>query len=398
MGEEKEDKFASLMKLCKPTPSQESKLLTCPFALESETFAGSNADPVSSSSAPTSSEPTGIVMVSLPDSSSSIDQSRGRDDELEFHTPPEQRFTSSEDQTVDCVVGEPKAFDLGSLGGDKGADDLGEGGGVVELKKNRVPDRVLRENSKEKKARVSGDSDSEFEGENEFVGINEPIAIEISSDLDTEFDEKTERANMPVDSPMKKIVENCVVAENDEVLKNGKSNGGSKKGDVHKHGLDEMVVENSKKCKLGKISEFDAVKVTEGEKAHIIGNGEGSPGSSRNAEEIEKFKYVASAAVVGRKGKERIGEGGVSINRKRELPPSIKGKAKNVRHEEVVENARSKNGLLMDLLEVLKAKKVVGIEDAGFKREEDVDFLETAKRRGLTFPKPRWWPPEGFEE
>ncbi|CAI9759474.1 unnamed protein product [Fraxinus pennsylvanica] len=241
----------------------------------------------------------------------------------------------------------------------------------------------------EKKARVSEDSDSEFEGENEFVEKNKPIVIEISSDMDAEeFDDKTERANMPVDSPMKKIMENGGVAEKDEVPENAESNGGSKNGDVQKDGLDEMVVENSKSCKSGKISESNAVKVIEGEKAHIIGTGEGSLGSFKSAEEIEKFKCVPSAAVVGRKGKERIGGGGVSVNGKRELPPSIKGKEKNVRGEEVVENVRSKNELLMDLLEVLKVK--VGVEE--------VDFLKTAKRRGLTFPKPRWWPPEGFEE
>ncbi|KAL2510865.1 Uncharacterized protein Adt_16465 [Abeliophyllum distichum] len=172
MGEEKKDKFASLMKLCKPTASQESKLQNCPMACESEILADSNADPVSSSSAPTSSEPTGIVMVSLPDSSSSIDQSTGHDDELEFHTPPEQRFSSSEDQPVDCVVGEPTTIDIGCTGGGVGTDDSGEensDSGFVELKKNKVPDGGSIENSVLKKARVSEDLDLELEGGNEFV-------------------------------------------------------------------------------------------------------------------------------------------------------------------------------------------------------------------------------------
>ncbi|KAK9080825.1 hypothetical protein SSX86_000583 [Deinandra increscens subsp. villosa] len=30
--------------------------------------------------------------------------------------------------------------------------------------------------------------------------------------------------------------------------------------------------------------------------------------------------------------------------------------------------------------------------------EVEVDFLETAKMRGLTFPRPRWWPAEGFKD
>ncbi|KAD6453149.1 hypothetical protein E3N88_07854 [Mikania micrantha] len=30
--------------------------------------------------------------------------------------------------------------------------------------------------------------------------------------------------------------------------------------------------------------------------------------------------------------------------------------------------------------------------------EDDIDFLETAMRRGLTLPRPRWWPPEWFKD
>ncbi|KAL8199463.1 hypothetical protein R6Q57_013031 [Mikania cordata] len=30
--------------------------------------------------------------------------------------------------------------------------------------------------------------------------------------------------------------------------------------------------------------------------------------------------------------------------------------------------------------------------------ERDVDFLETAKMRGLILPRPRWWPAEGFKD
>ncbi|CAI9772463.1 unnamed protein product [Fraxinus pennsylvanica] len=323
-------------------------------------------------------------MVSLPDSTSSIDQSTGQDDELEFHTPPEQRFTSSEDQTVDCAVGEPTAVDLGCTGCGAGKDDQGEGtsgSGFVELKKNKVPDWGFSQNSLEKKPRVSEDSDSECESENEFVEKNDPIVIEVLSDSEREeLDENIERANMAVDSPMK-----ISIAEKGEVLKNGESNEGDKNGDVNKN------------CKPGEISEANVLKIYEGEKAHKNGDGEGRPDSAKNAEEIEKFKYVPSAAVDGRKGKERVGGGGVSVNGKRELPPSMKGKEKNVRGEEVVGKARTKNGVLMDLLEVLKVEKAV-VGDADSTYEEDVDFLETAKRRGLTFPKPRWWPPNGFQE
>ncbi|CAA2973878.1 Hypothetical predicted protein [Olea europaea subsp. europaea] len=221
-------------------------------------------------------------MVSLPDSTSSIDQSTGHDDELEFHSSPKQRFTLSEDQIVDCV---------------------------------------------------------ECEGENEFIEKNNPIVIEILSDWESEkLDEKTERSTMAMDSPMKKSI-----AENFEVPKIGESKGG--------------------------------------EKAHKNSDGKGRPDIAKNDEEIDKFKYVTFADLTRGKGKKEFGE----------------GKEKNVRGEEVVGNARTKNGLFMDLLEVLKmAKAVVG--DADSKCKEDVDFLEMATRRGLSFPKPRWWPLNGFQE
>ncbi|KAJ0579093.1 hypothetical protein HanRHA438_Chr05g0246571 [Helianthus annuus] len=34
----------------------------------------------------------------------------------------------------------------------------------------------------------------------------------------------------------------------------------------------------------------------------------------------------------------------------------------------------------------------------GGDEDDNVDFVETAKMRGLTFPGPRWWPPQGFKD
>ncbi|KAK9066145.1 hypothetical protein SSX86_013466 [Deinandra increscens subsp. villosa] len=42
--------------------------------------------------------------------------------------------------------------------------------------------------------------------------------------------------------------------------------------------------------------------------------------------------------------------------------------------------------------------KMVGEESKSSSNSNDADFLETAKMRGLTLPRPRWWPPQGFKD
>ncbi|KAI3501080.1 hypothetical protein L1887_28938 [Cichorium endivia] len=62
---------------------------------------------------------------------------------------------------------------------------------------------------------------------------------------------------------------------------------------------------------------------------------------------------------------------------KRQLPVSFHGAEK--KHE----------GFIDTLNRAMKLLK------GDVKADGDDDFLETAKRRGMTFPRPRWWPPEG---
>ncbi|KAI3711045.1 hypothetical protein L2E82_40849 [Cichorium intybus] len=62
---------------------------------------------------------------------------------------------------------------------------------------------------------------------------------------------------------------------------------------------------------------------------------------------------------------------------KRQLPVSFHGAEK--KHE----------GFIDTLSRAMKLQK------GDVKADGDDDFLETAKRQGMTFPRPRWWPPEG---
>ncbi|GFZ02053.1 hypothetical protein Acr_15g0006620 [Actinidia rufa] len=69
---------------------------------------------------------------------------------------------------------------------------------------------------------------------------------------------------------------------------------------------------------------------------------------------------------------------GVAVNKGYEVQKNVNG------------GSARKNGLLDAL------KWVAG--EMGEGSEVDFDFLETAKSRGMTFPRPRWWPPEGYDD
>lgn len=74
---------------------------------------------------------------------------------------------------------------------------------------------------------------------------------------------------------------------------------------------------------------------------------------------------------------------------KRKLPWSM-------RECEKGSNGVMKNGPFKDLVEV--AQTVLEKVSDGSHGGESVSLLETAERHGWVFPRPRWWPPEGFND
>lgn len=100
------DKFASvIIPHCQPTASQEEKLQSCPLARESEVF----SDDIQSSSS--SEQATGIIMVSLPESSD------------EYQTPPEQHSYSQNSGNDDQVP----ATNTAAIGRDMKSGRVGDG-------------------------------------------------------------------------------------------------------------------------------------------------------------------------------------------------------------------------------------------------------------------------------
>ncbi|KAL2472121.1 Uncharacterized protein Adt_40257 [Abeliophyllum distichum] len=417
MEAEKRNRFDSLIKHCRPTSSQEAKWESCPFdrIVDSEPDPDLDFSSPSPSPSPKPYDPTVIFMVSAPDSGS-IDQSTPQDDdEMEFHAPPEQHArSSSEDQNVDA--GEPKAVDLGDS---LRTVDLSEDtlvNGVNELRKNRFLEEELDNDSVlEKKVVSEEDVELEWDGETMPIGETEPAIIEVEGDknvndtevinLETEeIGEELTTINLGDDSVEKMCKEDVAVGKNGEAQKTRESKGFSETLELS--GVSEELVRVSKNCDLGKPSEpeevvkasendcmgrnsehEEVVKVTEGEKVCNETGGDKDMVICMNLEGIDKFKCVNGGSTE-RKRKERVCGVDGCVGGTCELPLSLKGKEKNNGSRKVVGNVGINNGFFNDLLEVLKPV-VLNVDNDS----QDVDFLEIAKRRGLTFPRPRWWSP-----
>ncbi|KAJ4956384.1 hypothetical protein NE237_013167 [Protea cynaroides] len=81
------------------------------------------------------------------------------------------------------------------------------------------------------------------------------------------------------------------------------------------------------------------------------------------------------------------------VANRRQLPASMRGPMQNAAKRLIPDSSFSENQSLKSLMDAV-------IELSGGKNATgdpgNVDILETAKQRGMTFPRPRWWPPEGF--
>ncbi|KAL3817973.1 hypothetical protein ACJIZ3_003878 [Penstemon smallii] len=350
-----------MMKPCKRTPSQEAKFPYCPSARESDKF----ADPISSSHHPTPLRPTPLRMIPLPESSDfEWNRIRASEGGLSDDSHSKKiRVSESEEDIIEVIAVE-------STDSDEETVNLGHDGVEVhkidvigENQELRKDGQFLKDVEVGKGKKVCENSDSD--GSLGSSKIDEQIAVE-----STDSDEET-------------VNFGDVLWENQELIKDGKS---------------LKVVEASK----GK-------KVCENSDSNV------GLGSSKIDDEIARIKSILGKGCNKKRGDSGVGgfvetkvtedsakgKGGL-INgvdekadverrgKRRQLPASIKGKEKNMGVQNVVETVGTKSGLL-ELLDVLKL--VAG--NTGGDDCEDVDFLETAKKRGMTFPRPRWWPPEG---
>lgn len=381
-----DDPFASLIiPKCQTTSSQEEVFRCSRFAGEPEPV-HDNPSSKSSSDASGDEEPaTGIIMVSLPDSQNDLVTPHEDED---FQTPPEHsnsQHSSKDDQApaapktpgdritggggdcggeameVDdwCADGQ-QGVDLGkdsdSLGFPtmKGNPEIDGGVGVSRVDCCSGDDRIeVAEVCDDESRKIGG-----LEGEVSVSRVcTEKLGTGTSNDammVDAEQTEIEKVGAGKLDSEFKDV---CVGLTNRLITPNVSDKMPVR--ELEETGCVGVSVEKS----VRKLEESGLIS-----KSNKTGeNGHGGL-ASKSIEEIEKFKYV------GTRGR-------------RELPFSLCAQENTVEGESSV----AKKRILKDLLDGLKL--VIGEVGDG---AEGVDFLETAKRRGLTFPRPRWWQPKGF--
>lgn len=348
-------------------------------------------------------------MVSPPDSADSIQEQV--EDEAVFHTPPEHHvsnLSSSEDQNLDDLCAEGLRTDHVGDGSDR-------------QKNVRVLEGRLDDEYESKRIRVQGE---ELDGETVPVGETEPIVIELegngavsdtevivldsadSLDIISEGGVEGSTVELVRESTKDGMPEIDAIDENYELGKNCESieDFGVNKGEKPNENSDlsgsldsgkieeeivklKCIVENGctkRRQESGVGGSEEVVKVTEDGKMPKHCYGDGGPRTySKRIEEIDQFRYIDEGDVE-RRQKGRTGASG-SAGR-RQLPASMKEKEKNV-------GAGERKSGLLEFLDVLKV--VVDDMHGGI---GDVDFLETAKRRGLIFPRARWWPCEVDDE
>ncbi|KAL6501628.1 hypothetical protein OROGR_026761 [Orobanche gracilis] len=384
-----QDPFVSITKLCQPTASQEAKFPNCPLARESENFADSNSDQFSSSPDPTPSDPTGIVMVSPPGSIGSARQQA--EDDAVFHTPPEHNlpsYFSAEDQNLDELSSDGvRTIDVRDRPSDRPKnvrvfEECSED--ELESKKIRVPTEELGGETipaDETEAIID-----EFEGSGGAHDEDEDVILD-----STVSAEKMAASNLADDCSvdMMNVGVIDVVHKNCELSKDGIATVNGIDGN-HVKSKEEIV---KLKCNLGNgCTEMRHESSIGGsEKVNVVKDGMiPSNGNLKTAaniiEKIDEFRYVGGGDSQ-KSWKKTTAKAAGGFGRRRQLPESLEGKGKNVS-----ETLKPKS-VLFDFLDVLK----VAVGDANA-RCEDVDFLGTAKMRGLTFPQPRWWSAEGEDE
>ncbi|KZV50708.1 hypothetical protein F511_19620 [Dorcoceras hygrometricum] len=409
MEEEQEDRFASIIKFCNPTASQEVKLRNCPLARESENFLDSNPDPISSSPEPMQSPPIGIVIVSLPDSSDkSADRNSSREEDAVFHTPPEEQNPdeSSSDgaRSIDLKARFRKKKRLRISGVEIG-DELTSkknkvceelNGDTVPIDDTEMITTELDENEGIRKLPETVDLLSTDSGDDSLEKIAESVFRDAK---------EVERGKLEeTEGVVEKFMHDCDTGNGNDVLmttcehvENVKAN---KYEMPHKNDTCYGTIGNNKSVgngcvemrdsgmggdeEFGNITEVENVNKETREVA-------GWRIARKSIEDIDKFKYVGDRENGGLRNTRVRAVGGVG--RKRELPMSLKGKEKNMGDGDVAANSvGTKTRMLKDFLHAFNL--VVGEAEEGC---GDTDFLEIAKSRGMTFPRPRWWPSEGDE-
>lgn len=363
-----------LIKHCEPLPGDDDELLNCPFVYEYEDTPQS-----SPSVAVTPSEPTGILMLSVPSTDS--DGRSSRHENEEFATPPEQNnssqpyFSGSDEQKPGTSAG----VDTDVVNNDnQEAVDLGNDFDELGFSNRRVIG-VYSVGEFEQQLRKRYKISEEDLGGTKSVPRKvkeEPIVIEIDQTQTQEVDTEV------VECGIERNADSSTV----EMPERGEEEGD---GGEMRENVERVVDDNEKLNGVG-TGEMHSNGITDG-----VGDGE-IVAVIMNLDENEKLNSVCAKEMHSNRTTTSVGVdgGGGSVKGRRELPLSIRGGDKNVGSLEEVGRRATNSGSFKDLVDAFSM--VIG--DVSADDQNAADFLETAKRRGLSFPQPRWWPPEGFAD
>ncbi|XP_010646741.2 uncharacterized protein LOC104878305 isoform X2 [Vitis vinifera] len=376
------DPFQSLLEPCHISSSQEDLLRNCPFTRQSHD--GSGDDSPDSGGVPV--ESSGIIMLSLPEST--YEETTPQD---EFQTPPEevQPASSAEQRApafdrqhevwvdddkegsvaadVSCTDGAAtvelgKDSDLGFSGPTSAVKVVAvsnvDGVGASEVSESGVEKcRVLLRGSQEASGNLNINSVSpgncntispQNNQGNEIMLIEDTPVKKKPCFPESEFEDTGGVSGLGED-PMK--TDSDVDVTKREGVENGKSNGDVSEGDI-----------------LQSIVGRDTIR--------------------KNIEDLEKFKYIIRSVRNGPPLPPLLSE---VPQARRELPLSICGPVEDAARDSVTGNRQQVT--VVDVLKIL-----CGECDWNAEETEETDILEIAKRCGMTFPRPRWWPPSDSED
>lgn len=378
------DPFASLQPFCHVSSSQEERLRRCPFAPEPynpESDESSSSDS-SSSDNDIPVESTGIIMVSLPESQGN-DNSNSHE---VFHTPLEESAGVSSNEL------RPSSEADGGGGGHRNLEADGGGGGETVAVEAGFSEGI-----------GSGTVDLSRDSELGFVEIElaqrvepdfDPNRSQLEDSVNNLAEFRVSRSGLPLvdglgESPLKK-------------LKASERNSESERGSQQSDGSDfteNLEInggESSAKRKLEFSQNDEATEVVDLENEANdsvlgLGNGErrAENGEINGKERLSAKEFIETMAMLrndsGRETQERAVENGESPPvRRRRLPNSIMGQPENA-----AEDKARRELTLLDVLRLIS-------EDCDDRNHNlNCSFLEIAKGRGMTFPRPASWPESG---
>ncbi|TMW97435.1 hypothetical protein EJD97_005557 [Solanum chilense] len=370
-----EESFEELIKYCEPHPDAQEELLNCPFVYEYEDTPKS-----SPSVAVTPSEPTGILMLSVPSTDTDGKNSPAANEV--FETPPEHikpsqlYFSGSDDpkpSTAGVNRGNTEVIDLGS-----DSDDLGF---PNQQNNNGGTEAVNRDNMEV----IDLGSDSDDVGFPNRREVNVQDTGKSEEQLQKRY--KVSEEDFDVKNSVQRVVKKEPIVIKTNQTQTQEVDMEAIEGGIERN-ADSFTVKMSERHK----EEEDGGEMRDhGERGDGTKDGVGVRGAaSMNLDKNEKLNGVG------------VNGGGAGRDKgKRKLPLWTKGGSL----EEVGRREPTK-GTFEDLVEDFSmifgavsgddSDDKIGVDDSNDKIGGD--FLETAMRRGLTFPRPRWWPPEGFTD